>query len=411
MKKYRSLAFICALALMLTGCKSQSVDSNSGSTTTSEITTIDTTEPVTSKIDNPAHGVTSTGVTNATPVYISTDHCLVNSGTLVDPEKIVDVDSDIDQIDLQSYTIGNDHATFTFDAPTGLEFREESTAISDITLFESYAHTDDLTIGAIHLELAYTPGQPQELLDRLGFPGNFYITTECLTETADDGTIYDIILMALYEDEEKQELHSAGMMGCYPTERGVLFFGYEMNSEESYEHYYTAQQQTLDSLVISESDYTEPELPDEELPEAFQTVVCEEQGCSFPVLKEFEYWEDDDATTMWSGMTADNMNLVVAGYEADVYYKDIFKELTFDGYSDSYKVLSSDYISTSDGRKFSFAEMALYSTEGTWDFTCLYAIYEADVGSYIIGYTFMGECDDEKKELIIESFKGFKILN
>ncbi len=389
MKKYRSLALICALVLITTGCKAQSADSDPSGAASAPT--------VEANADTDAQVTTAATTTAATTAEMTT----TEATTITKPETS-------DPVALQSYTVGNALAQFTFDAPEGLEFEEQSSSIAQQVLFESYAYYSDegrkngYTIGAVLVDFDYTLGQPQELLDYLGYPGDFNIKTEFFSETTESGTAYDLVVLELYTDENMQEYSSVGMLGFYPMHNGVLFFGYEIHSQENYDYYYTTQKQTLNSLVISESTYTQP---DTALSGKLQTVVCEEYNCTFPVLKEFEYWEDGDDATMWSGMTADENNAVVAGYKADWYYKDIFEELTFDEY---YKVLSSDYIATSDGRKFGFAEMAPYSTEGTWDFTCLYAVYEADVGSYIICYTFTDECDEETKALVIESFKGFK---
>ncbi len=387
MKKYRSLALICALALTLTGCKAQSVDIDSGAAAGAP------TVEANSETDMQTAAATTGATTERTTM------------TLISEAQPEDTDP-VDIAELQSYTIGNDLATFTFDAPEGLEFEEQSSSIAKQVLFESYAyysdegHENGYTIGAVRVDFDYTLGQPQELLDYLGYPGDFNIKTEFFSETTEDGTAYDLVVLELYTDENMQEYSSVGMVGFYPMQNGVLFFGYEIHSQESYEHYYTTQKQTLNSLVISENSYPQP---DEELSGELQTVFCEEYNCTFPVLKEFEYWEDGDAATLWSGMTADENSAVVAGYEADVYYTDIFEELTYE--SDTQEgcmVLFSDYMQTYDGEDFGFAELTFP------DFTCLYAVYEADVGSYIISYNFMGECDAETKGLIIESFKGFK---
>lgn len=402
MKKYRSLALICALALIITGCKAQSAGSDPSGAASAP-----TAEASASTAE--ANGDTDAQVTNAanTTTATTAEMTTTEVSTVSEPEIA-------DPVELQRYTIGNDLATFTFDAPEGLEFEEQSSSIAQQVMFESYAYYSDegrengYTIGAVRVDFDYTLGQPQELLDYLGYPGDFNIKTEFFSETTEGGTAYDLVVLELYTDENMQEYSSVGMVGFYPMQNGVLFFGYEIHSQEHYDYYYTTQKQTLNSLVISENAYPQP---DEELSGEFHTVVCEEYNCTFPVLKEFEYWEDGDDTTIWSGMTADENNAVMAGYEADVYYKDIYEEFTYEtDTQQGYTVLSSDYMQTSDGKHFGFAEMALYSTEGTWDFTCLYAMYAVDGGSYIIGYTFMGECDEETKGLIIESFKGFKIL-
>ncbi len=389
MKKYHSLALICALALTLTGCKSQSTEN--GTSGAASAPTAEAIDDINAKND-----VTSAAQTSTT-----------EATTVTEPESF-------DPVELQRYTIGNDLATFTFDAPEGLEFEEQSSSIAKQVMFESYAYYSDegrengYTIGAVRVDFDYTLGQPQELLDYLGYPGDFNIKTEFFSETTEGGTAYDLVVLELYTDENMQEYSSVGMVGFYPMQNGVLFFGYEIHSQENYDYYYTTQKQTLNSLVISENAYPQP---DEELSGEFQTVVCEEYNCTFPVLKEFEYWEDGDDTTTWSGMTADYMDAVMAGYEADVYYKDIYEEFTYEtDTQQGYTVLSSDYMQTYDGKKFGFAEMALYSIEGTWDFTSLYAMYAVDGGTYLINYTFTDECDEETKALVIESFKGFKII-
>ncbi len=389
MKKYRSLALFCALALTLTGCKAQSVDIDSGAAAGAP----------TVEANSETNMQTSAATTGAT-----TEHTTM---TLISEAQPEDTDP-VDIAELQSYTIGNDRAQFTFDAPEGLEFEEQSSSIAKQVLFESYAYYSDegyengYTIGAVRVDFDYTLGQPQELLDYLGYPGDFNIKTEFFSETTESGTAYDLVVLELYTDENMQEYSSVGMVGFYPMHNSVLFFGYEIHSQENYDHYYSTQKQTLNSLVISENSYPQP---DEELPEAFQTVVCEEYNCVFPVLKEFTYWEDGDDATIWSGMTADENNAVMAGYEADFYYKDIFEELTYESDTqDGCMVLSSEYMQTHDGEKFGFAELTFP------DFTCLYAVYDAPVGTYIIAYTMMDECDAETKGLIIESFKGFKII-
>lgn len=380
MKKYHSLALICALALTLTGCKSQSTEN--GTSGAASAPTAEAIDDINAKND-----VTSAAQTSTT-----------EATTVSEPQSA-------DPVGLQSYTVDCEYAQFTFDAPEGLEFDTEASSVGMPYLFEGYAFNDDdeYTIGVMLVDFDYTLGQPQELLDFLDFPNGFGFRTEFSSETTENGTAYDLILMDLYDDQDMQEYYSTGVLGCFPMNEGVLFFGYELFSQE---YYYTAQQ-TIDSLVISESGYTQP---DTELSGEFQTIVCEEPYCTFPVLKEFEYWEDGDDTTTWSGMTADYMDAVMAGYEADVYYKDIYEEFTYEtDTQQGYTVLSSDYMQTYDGKEFGFAEMALYSTEGTWDFTSLYAMYAVDGGTYLINYTFTDECDEETKALVIESFKGFKI--
>lgn len=409
MKKYRSLALICALALIITGCKAQSAGSDpsgaaSAPTAEASIPTAEASAPTVEAIDDININVDVTSAahtTAATTTAATTTEATTTEATTITVPEIAD------PVELQSYTIGNDLAQFTFDAPEGLEFEEQSSSIAQQVMFESYAYYSDegrengYTIGAVRVDFDYTLGQPQELLDYLGYPGDFNIKTEFFSETTESGTAYDLVVLELYTDENMQEYSSVGMVGFYPMQNGVLFFGYEIHSQENYDYYYSTQKQTLNSLVISENAYPQP---DEELSGELQTVVCEEYNCTFPVLKEFEYWEDDDAATMWSGMTADDMNAVVAGFEADVYYKDIYEEFTYEtDTQQGYTVLYSDYMQTYDGKEFGFAELTFP------DFTCLYALYNVDGGTYIISYNFMDECDAETKGLIIESFKGFKI--
>lgn len=395
MKKYRSFALICALALTLTGCKAQSIDSNSGGAASAPTVEADT--------DTDMQTTTAAITTAATTTAATTAETTTTEATTVtEPESF-------EPIMLQSYTVGSALAEFTFDAPEGLEFEEQSSSIAEQAMFESYAYNEAYTIGVLQVDFDYTLGQPQALLDFLGFPGDFGIKTEFFSETTENGTAYDLVVLELYTDENMQECSAAGMVGLYPMQNGVLFFGYEINSQENYDYYYSTQKQTLNSLVISENAYTQPEAPDSELSGELQTVVCEEHNCTFPVLKEFEYWEDGDAATMWSGMTEDCDNTVVAGYEADVNYKDVFSELNY-SYDNINMVLSSEYMYTYDGKDFGFVEIALLNRDDeTTDYTCLYAAYEADGGTYIISYTFTDECDEETKALVIEAFKGFKI--
>lgn len=384
MKKYRSLALICALALTLTGCKSQSIPENSNGATNA------VTVEASSDYDAP----TTTAATT-TAATTTTEVTTTQVTTVAEP--------DIDAVytdELQSYTIGNDLATFTFDAPAGLEFDEDNSSIDDITLFESYAYHDseDYTIGAVLVDFDYTLGQPQELLDYLGYPGGFNIKTEFFSDTTKGGIAYDLVVLELYTDENMQEYSSVGMVGFYPMQNGVLFFGYEMNSQENYEYYYTTQKQTLNSLVIKESTYTKP---DTELSGEFQTVVCENEGCCFPVPKEFEYSKDGSKFAIWSGATKDHNTMVAAYYEPEASYADIMEQMKSLENSTA-GTQTSVFITDTSNNKYSLIETKDPS------YHSLNAVYDAGVGLYLITYSTLGEFDDETRELITMSFDGFK---
>lgn len=383
MKKYRSFALICALALTVTGCKAQSIDGNLGGAASAP--TFEASADINEQTTTAATTIAET----------------TTEATAAEPEAAA-------SIALQSYTVGNALAEFTFDAPEGLEFEAQSSAVAEqvLLLLESYTRndTEDYTIGVLLVDFDYTLGQPQELLDYLGFSGDFYIRTEFSSQTTENGTAYDYILMDLYNDEAMQSHYSTGIIGCFPMESGVLFFGYEMTSQD----YFNTAQQTIASLVINEStDATESDEPDTELPDAFQMIVCEDKNCSFPVLKELEYFEHHTESSIWSGFCGDEAVLFYADYSSSVTFDEtvMLFELV-EGNNDTYKI-SVDYETTYGGVKYAVVQMI--SNESTY-YERYFAVYDSDIGSYSLSYSFTDECDAETKALIIESFKGFKIL-